>query len=443
MLSSEIEDQTRQEFARVGVTIEPPDDVRFRLLSHDYEPRGSRVRVVGASAALVVIAVVVLVVALIGPGAAPTSSPTAATNHLRLRLVADQVSLVNGSSLSAQAAITSISCSTSSACIAVGNATQRSAGFVATTADGGNTWAEQSLPSGLSSLTSLACMTASQCMAVGTRGDGAQMGPAIVATTDGGSTWSYTDIPSAPTSLTSIACTASRCWAAGAASGTAALLSGTPAGWSSLSVPQGVTSLTSVGCADNAGSTTCLAVGSAGSAPAAIQSLSGAPWAAVSVPAGASALASAQCTPTGQVVCSTLAHVENYWVEATTGFSDAHGAVGTVGWLELPHLPAGATVATGTLMGGVSSTICVGATPSCAPANAGEVNTVSNVIGSLAGSNSPDLNESLTFAYFGAQPSVLPGSIVTSNDVSAIWYMGVTDNGLTANLVLTPVERVS
>jgi len=106
--------------------------------------------------------------------------------------------------------VTSISCPTTSDCLALGFEVD---GFdVFATTDGGSTWTAESLPSGASDLNSISCPTNSDCWAAGT----SLTGPSVYATTDGGSTWSSESLPVGSYSLAYISCpTATNCWATG------------------------------------------------------------------------------------------------------------------------------------------------------------------------------------------------------------------------------------
>lgn len=269
-----------------------------------------------------------------------------------------------------------------------------------------------------------------QCVAVGNRTSGA----AIVATTDGGKSWSYLAMPRGVSSLTSVSCGADQCWAVGSGAPGATLLSGSSNGqWVLHSAPKGVTSLSAVGCTAGPGAPTCMAVGASISTPAVITSLSGAPWAYSATPPGAQALASAACTDASAPSCTTLAKEGNYWVEAGSYVASA----GLAGEWHMPQI--GGTVATGTVVEGVSSCIAITG-PSCTPSNADLVDTVTAVISSIDGEpNTPGPpHESLTSGYFSSQPSFAQ----PASNPGPVWYMGLSDSGLSANEVLSPVERV-
>jgi hypothetical protein len=193
-----------------------------------------------------------------------------------------------------------------------------------------------------------------------------------------------------------------------------------------------------VGCTAGSDSPTCMAVGSSGSTPAVIASLSGASWTELSVPPGAQALASAACTNTSAPLCTTLVQESNYWVEASRYVETTGPTAGT--WFVPEVVPNGATLPTGTVMGGVSSCVSVGG-PSCTPSNANLVDTVTTVISSIGGGvDSGSVDEPLTSGYISAEPTFSPSS--TPGQVSPVWYMGVSANGFSASEVLTPSERI-
>lgn len=85
------------------------------------------------------------------------------------------------------------------------------------------------------------------------------------------------------------------------------------------------------------------------------------------------------------------------------------------------------------------SCISVGG-PSCTPSNANLVDTVTAVISSIGETpNSPrapgSLDESLFSGYISSEPSFSPSP--NAGQLSPVWYMGVSANGVSANEVLT------
>lgn len=435
MLSPELEHELREKFSRVGRHIEIPDGLANRLLSQRTQRWNSRRLLVGVGACgISVVVAVVLSVVIVGNSAPPG---TALQHQLRLRLVDDQVALVSNATLATKARVSAFSCSSASECIAVGSAiTDSPAGFAATTTDAGASWDEQSLPAEVTGLAGLSCSGAQQCVAVGSAGGRA----ALLGTTDGGHTWSTLVPPSGVGKLTSVSCASDRCWAVGSGNDGAVLLRGGPEmPWALISVPNSVSALSSVGCTAGSATPTCMAVGSAGADPIVLASISGGPWAVSSVPPGATALASAACTNSTVPSCTTLVHVSNYWIEASRFL----GVAGQAGEWRAPQLLGGASVPSGTLLGGVSECISIGG-PSCTPSNTDLVNTVTTVISDLEGqANGPGaLNESLTAGYIASQASFSQPSSRSSQPLSPVWYLGVSQNGLSASEVLTSTQRL-
>lgn len=437
MLSPQLEQELRDEFARTGRRIQTPDGLTRRLLDHNYRPPGPRRRLFVVSGGLVLLVIIGLIVIPSGPKAGPSVSKSGGPlkEHLALRLVNDQVALVSNEPLGAAGSISAISCSSASDCIGVGTKTQHTAGLVATTTDGGESWKQRALPSDLKNLSAISCVTSDQCVAVGSGSSGA----AIVATTNGGTTWISFEVPDGVTLLSSVSCAADRCWAVGAGHNGATMLSGSPnAPWALSSVPNGVTTLSAVGCTADLGTPTCVAVGSANSTPAVIGSISGAPWEHLTTPPGAHSLASVACTGSTAPVCTTLVQEGNYWLEASRFVTSADPA----GEWHVPQLASGTSVSSGTVLGGTSTCVAIGG-PSCTPSNANLVDTVTSVIASIDGQPSTpgSLNESLTAGYIFSQPSSSEPSS-SLGPLSPVWYVGVSDNGLSANEVLTPTERM-
>lgn len=438
MLNPQVEEELREQFHHVGQRIEVPDGLSERLLTKTRHA-SRRPLLVGVATLSVSVIAGLLAAHLVGNSPSQSRSGQALQGHLRLRLIDNQVTLVSETSLATSAVVSAVSCSSADDCIAVGSTTARSlGGFAATTMDGGISWTDQSLPNDVKSLVALSCSSASQCVVAGTLNGGA----ALLGTTDGGQTWSALTLPTNVTSLESVSCTADRCWAVGSGSGGAVLLSGAAdTSWASVSIPRSVTTLSAVGCTASPGSPTCMAVGTASAAPAVIASISGVPWAALSVPLGARAVAGAACTGASAPDCTTLVQEGNYWVEA----SRFVGVGGQAGEWHMPQLLSGGTVATGTVLGGVSTCISVGG-PSCTPSNADLVDTVTSVISDISGQPSipGSLDEPLTSGYISSQPSFSQPSPSTSPQLlSPVWYMGVSQNGLSANVVLTPAQRFS
>lgn len=164
-----------------------------------------------------------------------------------------------------------VACPSTTTCYAVGHNSTSSADILATT-DGGATWTNQTVPSGVASLDAVACPSPATCYAVGF-GGGSYDG-VIVATTDGGTTWrsQSTPVGGDDTSgyLSGVACpSTTTCYAVGSDEGTstADILATTNGGatWmAQVPAAQEVNqarSLAAVACSSVAD---CLAVGSDG-----------------------------------------------------------------------------------------------------------------------------------------------------------------------------------
>lgn len=433
MLNDEFGDEFRQALARqAALDGAESDAVRDRLLRHRYRPRRTRHRRGWVAAGVLLLAgAVAAALSMSGPTGGPAGGRVAPTSPtLALRLVDQQVRLVATAPLAAAADVTAISCADSMQCEAVGTAPGGAGAVAAATDDGGTSWTLQPLPAGVRSLASLACVSATVCLAAGS----GPAGPALVATGDGGTTWSVRPLPAGARhgTLAAISCAGiSGCWAVGSAAGVGLALHGSEAGtWSTVPLPADVAALRGVGCSAAASPPVCLAVGSAnGGGPVTLVADGGA-WSEVVSPPGALALASAACTGPG-ALCTTLAEMGGYWVEA-----DAY---------EVPGLPAAArewhmphfsgTLFPATVMAGTSVCISVGGLP-CTPPDASIVDTVTRIIGGLAGGGGGSQDENLSSAYFFSSQ---PGPVAVG--LSPVWYMGAAGKGLIAELVLTPQQR--
>jgi photosystem II stability/assembly factor-like uncharacterized protein len=154
-------------------------------------------------------------------------------------------------------AFNAISCITSTDCVAVGGDNNLDA-VAAFSSDGGTSWSESTVPSGLPQLNALDCSNDSNCVAVG-EGD-------VATSTDGGVTWISHTIPTANTTLLGVSCsTSSTCVSVGVSPGnngpySGQLLYSSNAGdtWSVPELPAYVGALGSVDCPS---STFCVAVG--------------------------------------------------------------------------------------------------------------------------------------------------------------------------------------
>ena len=161
-----------------------------------------------------------------------------------------------------------ISCSTSTECLAVGYG---KGSVVLRTTNGGDTWQGTSLPSGFgfsnSNLNAISCPTSTECFAVGRGTTTIITSPAvIIETTDGGNTWQGTSLPSglglSNGSLRAISCpTSTKCFTSGRGS---VVLRTTNGGntWQGTRLPSGLGlsggNFDAISCPM---STECLAVG--------------------------------------------------------------------------------------------------------------------------------------------------------------------------------------
>lgn len=171
------------------------------------------------------------------------------------------------------ASVSSMACANSTTCWAVaieGNGNQ----VVLATTDGWSTWSDQSLPTNIGFVESISCPTTSECVAVGGNIGADQQSlvltPSVVATTDGGATWNTQTIPTTTGLLTGVSCASSTvCEAVGgniALSGSGESLSpvaiGTTDGgttWTSQVLPDAASAMNGVSCSSI---TTCMTVGS-------------------------------------------------------------------------------------------------------------------------------------------------------------------------------------
>jgi len=176
-------------------------------------------------------------------------------------------------------AVTGLSCTDSSHCWASGTSpvdTAHMSGVVAFTADGGTTWALQSVPNAIGVLSDISCTAASDsgasgsggsaiervpCTAVGTTATSvvsARTGQGVVLTTsNGGSAWTSVPVTATSAALHSVTCDAGPCVAAGttvASSAQAGIVilaraAGTsPATWRKAAVTTVAFPLTGVAC---------------------------------------------------------------------------------------------------------------------------------------------------------------------------------------------------
>jgi photosystem II stability/assembly factor-like uncharacterized protein len=194
------------------------------------------------------------------------------------------------------AAIASLSCGSTGACVAVGSesTTSQLDGAASWTSDGGHTWSASTMPSGILPVPSVVSCRGQLCAAVGTYSR--SIGPPIilselVVSTDGGRTWTKRTAPN--TFYATVECTdAQHCLALAYLVGTGAVTAMTDDGgatWTNRA--SNLTTSGALSCADRL---TCWTVGPPGnsSPTAAVTTDGGVTWTPQTVPGrpGASAV---------------------------------------------------------------------------------------------------------------------------------------------------------
>ena len=200
-----------------------------------------------------------------------------------------------------------VSCQSSSDCMVAGGVTATGQpGTVLATTDGGASWATSfTFPYTVSSLTSVSCFSASVCMAAGGLTDATSaVGPTgpgvVVRSSDGGATWATESLPAGVGALSAISCAStSVCEAFG--NPLMPVIVGTTDGgatWHSQTVPSGVEFVTQLSCPSISD---CTGVGEAplGSSTGPVVILNttdgGATWTTETAPSGLSNLTSIAC----------------------------------------------------------------------------------------------------------------------------------------------------
>ena len=122
------------------------------------------------------------------------TSPTSTTTSTGPTATAQSWSVTQEYGASALT-LNAVTCPTASECYAVGETTFKT-GMVLVSADGGSTWAQHNVPTGIGSLDSVACSTGTSCVAVG--------GTSVIITSDGGTTWSASTL--GQNALTAVTC---------------------------------------------------------------------------------------------------------------------------------------------------------------------------------------------------------------------------------------------
>ena len=190
-----------------------------------------------------------------------------------------------------------ISCPSTTVCEAVGSNSLASAEILGTT-DGGTTWTPQTVPPGIDLLEGVSCSSTSVCEAVGFNNSSSAV---IVGTGDGGSTWNSPTVLLGINSLSGISCPSVLvCEAVGIDSSNSAVIVGTGDGgtnWSSQIVPSGTHSLGGISCPST---TMCEAMGSDVSGSPAIIGTGdgGTTWSSQTVPSEITTIGGLSCPST-------------------------------------------------------------------------------------------------------------------------------------------------
>ena len=228
-----------------------------------------------------------------------------------------------------------VSCRSASWCMVVG---AQSTGAFADVVDG-NTWTALTLPSvpgAITQLYSVSCTSTTACSAVGDSVVGMSLTPWIVQWD--GTSWSAASLPSgipAEGSLNSVSCVPGACQAVGNAGSVGLHLQGTGATWTSATSPAGVGeyALYSVSCGSP---TSCVTVGSQNNAvsPAGLaQHFDGSSWTTTPVPPAtggtSETLQSVDCV--GATSCVAV----GVWT-GTTGNEDLVEAWDGTSWVQQP-----------------------------------------------------------------------------------------------------------
>jgi hypothetical protein len=105
-----------------------------------------------------------------------------------------------------QAALTAVTCTSATQCLAVGGSGSDAVAVV--THDGGHHWTPLALPPQLGYLRDVACPSSMVCVGVG-QNSGYQGGPGIVRTVDGGASWTTVAVPAGVDSVYTVSCPSS------------------------------------------------------------------------------------------------------------------------------------------------------------------------------------------------------------------------------------------
>jgi photosystem II stability/assembly factor-like uncharacterized protein len=216
----------------------------------------------------------------------------------------------------------SIACSSLTSCVAVGQ------GASAQSNDGGVTWTSHTIPSANTTLLGVSCPSSKLCVSVGViPGNTGPYGGQVLLSTDGGITWAAPPLPQMVGALGSVSCPSSTfCVAVGAQ-----ILVTNDGGktWATRFVSGGTGVLRSVSCVSDL---TCVAIGpnpaglsdASSAAFAIVTTDGGSTWSQQSMPSGSAALNTITCN--GASVCavsgqSLNSSVAPMWVSGDGGTS--------------------------------------------------------------------------------------------------------------------------
>ena len=215
--------------------------------------------------------------------------------------------------------LSAIACASTAVCEAVGSNNlgngDTSLSSIVGTVNGGASWRNQFILPGNTLLTSISCPSTSTCVAVGVTGTVNGDLPIVLGTTDGGATWSSQSVPSNVAGLYGISCaTTTDCAAVGSSNtypsggglsySVAVATNDGGFEWSSTILPSG-SEVRSVSCAL---STSCVAVGNNPNAAAVVETStdSGISWTLQPTPRGLGQLLTVTCLTTSRCMATAL-----------------------------------------------------------------------------------------------------------------------------------------
>jgi hypothetical protein len=252
---------------------------------------------------------------LVGANEVPDGNPTPAietTDDGGVRWRALEPS--SPASSNSSGALQSVSCGSSTFCMAVGGGIGprggQGVGVVFVTTDGGFTWVPRSPPAGMGGLEGVACVGSDDCVVNGS--DPAAVNSLSALTSDGGYSWTTRSVAVGIGGLQAVSCPASlECVAVGTAASTTYALRTKDGGrsWSAQSMAAAVVSLSAVSCGS---SLDCVAVGfqpvpgqqfsDAFEGAVVATSDGGLSWRLVSLPSGVASLSAVSCATAARCV---------------------------------------------------------------------------------------------------------------------------------------------